>query len=287
MSILGILGGAAGYALGGMPGATLGAQIGGGIDTNQARADAAASANEFSANQYATRYQTQVKDLEAAGLNPMMAYMQSPGSSPTGQSYQPSNPYEGVSHSYSSAANIDVQRRKIVAEAETEESRPANVRADTFLKEAQHLLAGATADQTRATINLYEHKAKKISEEIKNIPKEGDRLIALINNLKEELPLIKERVNTQQQMTNHFRWLAVKAAEEAELLDFDIEAIIETEGYGRLARELKPISDIASDWLSPGKLIDKLLPGRKTRSRGTYYDRKGEPSGGYSSETQR
>lgn len=42
-------------------------------------------AQDFSAQQYATRYQTQVKDLKAAGLNPMLAVNQSPGSAPQGQ----------------------------------------------------------------------------------------------------------------------------------------------------------------------------------------------------------
>lgn len=62
----------------------------GGILTNQANSDIANSANTaaqqrqdqanaFNAQQYATRYQTTVKDLEAAGLNPMLAYGQGAG----------------------------------------------------------------------------------------------------------------------------------------------------------------------------------------------------------------
>lgn len=42
-------------------------------------------AQDFSAQQFATRYQTQTKDLKAAGLNPMLAYTQSPGSAPKGE----------------------------------------------------------------------------------------------------------------------------------------------------------------------------------------------------------
>lgn len=42
-------------------------------------------AQDFSAQQYATRYQTQVKDMKKAGLNPMLAAGASPGSAPTGQ----------------------------------------------------------------------------------------------------------------------------------------------------------------------------------------------------------
>lgn len=42
-----------------------------------------ANANAFSAQQYATRYQTTVKDLQAAGLNPMLAAQTGAGSAPT------------------------------------------------------------------------------------------------------------------------------------------------------------------------------------------------------------
>ena len=64
----GLIGGGAGYFFGGPAGAAVGAQIGGGIDTNAQNRNSAESAQAFSASQYATRYQTQVADMKAAGL---------------------------------------------------------------------------------------------------------------------------------------------------------------------------------------------------------------------------
>jgi len=52
-------------------------------NANQANKDLARQANEFTAQQYASRYQTTVKDLKAAGLNPMLAYSQLGGGSPS------------------------------------------------------------------------------------------------------------------------------------------------------------------------------------------------------------
>ena len=52
---------------------------------NEANRDIASQANEFSAQQFATRYQTTGKDMQAAGLNPMLAYSQGASGSPTGQ----------------------------------------------------------------------------------------------------------------------------------------------------------------------------------------------------------
>lgn len=49
---------------------------------NRRAADAAEQAQGFSAAQFASRYQTTVKDMQAAGLNPMLAYSQGGGFSP-------------------------------------------------------------------------------------------------------------------------------------------------------------------------------------------------------------
>ena len=54
-----------------------------GLLNNSAASARQDTAQEFSAEQYATRYQTSVKDMQAAGLNPMLAYGGLSGSSPT------------------------------------------------------------------------------------------------------------------------------------------------------------------------------------------------------------
>ena len=51
----------------------------GGINANNANWDIAQANNNWSAQQFASRYQTTVKDLQAAGLNPMLAYGQGGG----------------------------------------------------------------------------------------------------------------------------------------------------------------------------------------------------------------
>jgi len=237
MSLFSVLGTAAGYALGGPAGAALGASVGGGLDRNAAAADVAREANAFSANQYATRYQTQVKDLEAAGLNPMLAYGQSPGAAPTGQQYQVSNPFERVATDYSSAANVERSGSNI--EADT-----AVKRADMWLKEAQTQLSGASADQSRAVTHKLEAEAKKISEEIKNVPLEGDRLIALVKNLRESTSLINQQAATEKERSVQMKWLALKTMVEGDLLTFDREAIEKAENFGKESAQFKPLIDM-------------------------------------------
>lgn len=57
--------------------------------TNDANSANAAAANAMSQQQFETRYQTTVKDMQAAGLNPMLAYSQGGGSPPVAQQAPP------------------------------------------------------------------------------------------------------------------------------------------------------------------------------------------------------
>lgn len=240
MSLFSVLGTAAGYALGGPAGAALGATVGGGIDRNAAAADVASEANAFSANQYATRYQTQVKDLQAAGLNPMLAYGQSPGAAPTGQQYQVSNPFERVASDYSSAANVERTGQQIEANTSVQ-------RAEMYLKNAQTELAGTSANMNRAATDKLQHEAHKISLEVKNIPLEGDRLIALAKNLTESIDLIKAQTSTEVNRAAQFKWLAVKTMLESDLVQFDINAIKQAENFGKEFGQYKQAIDTLLD----------------------------------------
>jgi hypothetical protein len=105
--------------------------------TNEANKDIAASNNEWSAFQYASRYQTMTEDMKKAGLNPMLAYSQSPGAAPSAQQVTFQNPMASATEAYHKSNERDVMAAQI-----------ANVSADTALKGAQAKLA---AEQTLAT----------------------------------------------------------------------------------------------------------------------------------------
>lgn len=142
-------------------GAVAGSVIGGAFDVfgqnsaNAANRSMMNEANQFNAQQFATRYQTTVKDLEAAGLNPMLAYGQGGGSplSAVPIALQ-TNPYQRAgdyAQKAIGAANTAVQTdlaktqervadmniTKIISEIGVNEEMRKNLSADTILKTLQ------------------------------------------------------------------------------------------------------------------------------------------------------
>jgi hypothetical protein len=104
-----------------------------------------AAANAFSAQQYATRYQTTVKDLQAAGLNPMLAVSNGPGSAPTAQAAPTFNKYSAASDAAGKAANVI----NTVMDTKQKDANVTNTVANTTLTDQQAKVADAQAQKTR------------------------------------------------------------------------------------------------------------------------------------------
>ena len=139
----------------------------------------------------------------------------------------------------------------VAADTENKKAQTANIDADTALKRAQTFLAtaqeglaGANADQARANIGYLETQSKRIVEEIKNIPKEGDRLDALVKNLSAEYNLILEKTHNTVQATQQLKWLAVKTMLESDLTGFDVKAAQDLGNLGRYSKEGKVVLDV-------------------------------------------
>ena len=205
---------------------------------NRRQADAAEAANTFSAQQFATRYQTSVSDMKSAGLNPMLAYSQGGGSPPSGvQANVPANSLASANSGYWAAQVAKAQVNNTEADTTVK-------RAQAMLTEAQIGATDASADQSRANIAFMEVQSKKIMEEVKNIPTEGKRLHAMIDNLIHTADLAREQGQSQAQVRANLEAITRKVAAETGLTLFDLKAAQDMGNLGREAGQLKPIFDI-------------------------------------------
>ena len=93
-----------------------------------------AEANAFNAQQYQTRYQTTVKDLQLAGLNPMLAYSQGPGTAPTGQA---------------APVNVPAPRVNMLGNASEAAKNMSMNAADLLLRKEQVVATSAQSEQSR------------------------------------------------------------------------------------------------------------------------------------------
>jgi len=201
--------------------AALGTNVGqvyGQMETNETNREIAQANNAWSAEQYAKRYQTQVADIKAAGLNPMLAYSQSPGSAPSAQVVQFQNPFQ-----FSSAASAYADVRN----AESGASRNY-----------------ASAAQAEASVRQIDATVDKIKEETKNVPIEGDRLKYTIQLLAEQAAKTAQETQSQTITQKVLTQTVNKLKSETTLLDLDIEAAKLLDNIGRESKQLQPIVDI-------------------------------------------
>jgi hypothetical protein len=223
-------------------------------DTNAQNRELAAQNTAFQERMSNSAYQRQVKDLEAAGLNPMLAYVKGGGAStPTGTVAQMQNAtMAGIQSAESASRAYLAQKQAPKVEAETKKvgAETENVGADTILKRANTLyalaqkeVAGATADEKRSNINLLESQARKIGEEVKNIPLEGKRLIQAARQLDAAAELAGYQKLTEKERAGQMRALITKTLIEGKLLNFDLESIKSTDNLGKDFGQYKPIID--------------------------------------------
>lgn len=196
-----------------------------GQSTNEANRDIASANNQWSAEQYAKRYQTQVADIKAAGLNPMLAYSQSPGTAPSAQAVQFQNPMSSA--------------------------------ADAMRSTSSSVQALSSAKQAESQSKLIDETIEKTKKETRNLDDEQTRLKAAYINLAESSALMAQQGQSEVVRRQVMQATAQKMVTENLLSRAEYDAMVNTGFIGVTAREVKVLSDVSSEW------VDKFLPWRQ------------------------
>lgn len=225
----------------------------GGEQQNRRAADAADQAQGFSASQFASRYQTTVNDMQAAGLNPMLAYSQGGGSPPSGvQANVPVNS--------GAAAVAGYQAQKLnAAQTDLVSAQAAKVRAETpyvgMLGDAEIGAKGASAAAANASVGQINANADKIRKELENMPSgqingmspsqwNTEILRRTADNLQAQAHAARERGDSEEVIRNQLRATIAKVGVDTALGRLDLKAAEDMGNIGREAGQLKPFIDL-------------------------------------------
>jgi len=223
----------------------------GGERRNQQQKEAAQAANTFSANQFATRYQTTMKDMQAAGLNPMLAYQQGASGQPSGlmAQYQ-----DTISPAVASFQAQNLQESQQEANYGSASQARANVKLmnETVIKTKQEV------ENLKSTNDQIEAVIKNLGQQYNNLVDEGNNIKATNGQIKATTSkILKEIPQIDAQTLRHYSEIALNniegqyktaqtgvASAEGQLKGLDVTAAKDAGNFGREFRQYQPVLEL-------------------------------------------
>lgn len=213
----------------------------GGFLGNEAAEDRQNDAQAFSAQQYATRYQTQVADMKAAGLNPMLAYLNPATGQPSSQGGSVV-PYGNLGSNWAAADRDVSSARQAESQASLNEamSNVADQTAEKISVEVKQ--TEALTDQAKAVTRNLAETFQNLVKEGYNLTEQGNVMRATVDKLRAEVPNIREALALIQNQVS-------SEAGRALLYGFDVKAAQDMGNVGRSMGQLEPFFRMLSSVL--------------------------------------
>jgi hypothetical protein len=205
----------------------------------------------FVDEQSRTQYQRAVEDMKAAGLNPMLAATK-------GGNVAASAPgWSGASNIQGSAVSKYLQSELIDAQIASAQAGARKTNAEANITEKVGLdQAMATLSQTLVGTSLTSAQIDKVINDTKLV---AQQILSETNKTEQIASLI--RYTDAQTKTEFFRmlseeqrvkWLEAATttlANQARLQDFDIEAAVKSQNFGRIFREYEGAGRLGKEYV--------------------------------------
>jgi small-conductance mechanosensitive channel len=187
-------------------------------------------------------YQRQVKDMESAGLNPMLAYVKGGGaSSPSGSMATYQNPASvGVSSALSSAQVSQTHAQTKQTSAQTD-----------YLTGPQTEMTNQQIDNLKTDNDKAKQIIVNLKQEYQNLFKQNLNLTDVGNQLRESVSLMKAQISNFNQITESQVFQTEINRFESQLRKMEADAASSAGNFGREYQQYKPFLEFLKSFVRP------------------------------------